>query len=175
MQRVLVFFMGSVMFVGLASFQVQKKEKVQWLTVEQLHAAYRQNPKPILVDIYTNWCGWCKVMDKETYNNDKVAAYINEKYYAVKINAESKDSIEWNGKKYGYNATNKVNELAVYLMYGQMSYPSTIFLSSLNAQAANMAGYLKPKQIEPPLKYFGDGAYKTKDYPAFMKNFNASW
>ena len=163
------------MLVGLASFQVQKKEKVQWLTVEQLHAAYRQNPKPILVDIYTNWCGWCKVMDKETYNNDKVAAYINEKYYAVKINAESKDTIEWNGKKYGYNATNKVNELAVYLMYGQMSYPSTIFLSSLNAQAANMAGYLKPKQIESPLKYFGDGAYKTKDYPAFMKSFSASW
>jgi uncharacterized protein YyaL (SSP411 family) len=88
------------------------------------------------MDMYTSWCGWCKVMDKETYSNDKVAAYINEKYYAVKVRCESKDSVEWNGKKYGYNASNKVHDLAVYLMFGQMSYPTTIFISSINARPA---------------------------------------
>jgi uncharacterized protein YyaL (SSP411 family) len=175
MQKVMLVFVTSILLTGLASFQTQKKEKVQWLTIAEMQAAYKKEPRPILLDMYTNWCGWCKVMDKETYGNDKVAAYINSKYYAVKFNAESKDSVEWNGKKYGYNAANKVNDLAAHLMYGQMSYPTTIFLSSINAQPAPLAGYLKPKELESPLKFFGDGAYKTKNFPEYMKSFSASW
>ena len=114
-------------------------------------------------------------MYKETYSNAKVAAYINEKYYAVKFDAESKVDVEWNGVAYKYNAQNKVNDLAVYLLYGQMSYPSTIFLTSLDAKPAPLPGYLKPKEIESPLKFFGDEIYKTKNYPEFMKSFKSSW
>src|SRR5665647_2088043 len=142
MQKVTLFFIITILFFISVSFIPLKKEKVQWLTVAALQAAYNKNPKPILVDVYTRWCGWCKVMDKETYSNDKVAAYINEKYYAVKFDAESKDSVVWNGKKYGYDAENKVNDMAVYLLNGQMSYPSTVFLSSPDAKPAPLPGFL---------------------------------
>ncbi|MEO6734477.1 MAG: DUF255 domain-containing protein [Ferruginibacter sp.] len=175
MQKVTGFFIGVVSLLFLASFMQPAKEKIQWLSMEEMQVAYKKSPRPILVDVYTNWCGWCKVMDKETYNNSKVAAYINEKYYAVKFNAESKDSVVWNGKKFGYNAQNKVNEMAIYLLYGQMSYPSTVFLSTLDAKPAPLPGFLKPKEIESPLKFFGDGVYKTKNFPEFMKGFNGSW
>jgi len=175
MQKVMLVFVSSVLLLALTSFQSQKKEKIQWLTIAEVQVAYKKEPRPILMDMYTSWCGWCKVMDKETYSNDKVAAYINEKYYAVKFDAESKDSVEWNGKKYGYNASNKVHDLAVYLMFGQMSYPTTIFISSINARPAPLAGYLKPKELESPLKFFGDGIYKTKDFPEYMKSFSSSW
>ncbi len=175
MQKVIGFFLPSMILFVFTSFMIPAKEKVRWLSIAEMQAAYSKNPKPILVDVYTSWCGWCKVMDKQTYNNDKVAAYINEKYYAVKFDAESKDSVEWNGKKYGYNAQNKVNEMAVYLLFGQMSYPSTVFLSSLDAKPAPLAGFLKPKEIESPLKFFGDGAYKSKNFPEYMKGFSASW
>ncbi len=178
MQKVIVFLGSVLVVVGLLSFSKppkEQKEKINWLTLAEMQAAYKTQPRPILIDMYTDWCGWCKVMDKETYNNAKVAAYINEKYYAVKFNAESKDSVEWNGKKYGYNAANRSNDLAVFLMYGQMSYPTTIFLAGLTAQPAPLAGYLKPKELESPLKFFGDGAYKTKNFPEFMKSFNSSW
>jgi uncharacterized protein YyaL (SSP411 family) len=175
MQKVMRVFMSFILLFGLASFQTQKKEKIQWLTIAEMQAAYKKEPRPILLDMYTSWCGWCKVMDKETYSNSKVAAYINEKYYAVKFDAESKETVEWNGKTYSYNAANKVNDLAAYLMYGQMSYPTTIFLSSITAQPAPLAGYLKPKELESPLKFFGDGVYKTKNFPEYMKSFSASW
>lgn len=163
------------MLLAFGSFNLPGKEKIQWLSITEMQAAYSKNPKPILVDVYTSWCGWCKVMDKETYSNEKVAAYINEKYYAVKLDAESQEPVEWNGKKYAYNAQNKINDMAVFLLYGQMSYPTTVFLSSLDAKPAPLAGYLKPKEIEPPLKFFGEGAYKTKNFPEFMKLFRASW
>ena len=175
MQKVTVFFIALITFISIASFTVKKKEKVQWLTVAELQAAYAKNPKPVLVDVYTSWCGWCKVMDRETYAKDDVAAYINEKYYAVKLDAESKESFEWNGKKYEYKAEYKSNELALYLLYGQMSFPTTVFLSAIDAQPAPMPGYLKPNEIEAPLKFFGDGIYKTKNYPEFMNGFKASW
>ncbi|MEO5893080.1 MAG: DUF255 domain-containing protein [Ferruginibacter sp.] len=175
MQKVTVFFFSAIVLCVLASFNETEKSKVQWLSVAQMQVAYKKNPKPILVDVYTDWCGWCKVMDRETYSNDKVAAYINEKYYAVKFDAESKDSVEWNGKKFGYNSQNKINDMAVYLLFGQLSYPTTVFLSTLDARPAPLPGYLKPKEIESPLKFFGDGAYKTKNFPEFMKGFNGSW
>jgi uncharacterized protein YyaL (SSP411 family) len=175
MQKVALFLIAFVTLMCVVSFVPKTKEKVQWLTVAELQAAYTKNPKPILVDVYTSWCGWCKVMDRETYAKEAVAAYINEHYYAVKLDAESKESFEWNGKKYEYNAQNKSNDLAVYLLYGQMSFPTTVFMPALDAQPAPLAGYLKPNELEAPLKFFGDGAYKTKKYPEFMNDFKPSW
>ena len=174
MPKVTNFFIFSFLFFLIVSF-TPKGNTVQWLTMAQLKQAYALNPKPILVDVYTDWCGWCKVMDKETYSNAKVADYINEHYYALKLNAERKDSVEWNGKKYGYSKLNKVNELAIFLTYGQMSFPTTIFLTDINAKPAPLLGYLKTREIEAPLKYFGEGAYKLKTFPEYNKTFSTSW
>ena len=175
MQKVSVFFIIIVLVFFSSAFMPEKKDKVKWLTVADLQAAYSQNPKPIMVDVYTDWCGWCKVMDKETYNNDNVAAYINEHYYAVKLNAEQKETLEWNGKKYNYDKRNKVNQLAVYLTGGQLSFPTTIFLTELNAPPAPLSGYLKVREIEAPLKYFGEGAYKSQKFQEFNKTFSSKW
>ncbi|MEP7144820.1 MAG: DUF255 domain-containing protein [Ferruginibacter sp.] len=175
MQKVTRFFLSSIIFFSLTSFMMTGKEKIQWLSIAEMQAAYSKNPKPILVDVYTSWCGWCKVMDQQTYSNAKVAAYINEKYYAVKFDAESRDSVEWNGKKYGYDAQSRMNDMAVYLLQGQMSFPTTVFLIAPDSKPAPLQGYLKPKEIESPLKFFGEGAYKTKNFPEYLKGFNASW
>src|ERR1700761_5548550 len=102
MQKVIVFLSVILLLVFATSFRTPKKDKINWMTVSELQDAYSKNPKPVLVDVYTHWCTWCKVMDKETYANDKVANYINEHYYAVRLDAENKDSLSWDGKKFGY-------------------------------------------------------------------------
>ena len=175
MKKVTKFIICILLIIIAFSFTSPNKEKIRWLSTAELQVVYSKTPKPILVDVYTDWCGWCKVMDRETYDKEAVVKYINEHYYAVKLNAESKDSLEWGGKKYGYNPDYKSNELAVYLLYGQMSYPTTVFLSAINAQPAPLAGFLKPKELESPLKFFGDGEYKSKTFPEFMKAFSSSW
>jgi thioredoxin-related protein len=156
-----------ILFILLASFK--------WISITELNEQYKIQPKPILIDVYTNWCGWCRVMEKETYSQESVSSYINDNYYAVKFDAETTDSVEFNGRKFGYNTSYKANELAIYLLDGRMGYPTTILLSSINAQPAPLSGFLKPSELEPPLKFFAEGAYKKKEFPEYMKDFTAKW
>jgi uncharacterized protein YyaL (SSP411 family) len=175
MQKVLrLVFLLSVP-LALASFHTPEKEKMKWLSLAELQTAFAKQPKPIIIDVYTDWCGWCKVMDKETYSNEKVIGYLNKNFYAVKFNAESTTEVVFGNKKYSYNPAYKVNDLAVYLLGGRLGYPTTVFLSALDAQPAPLSGYLKPAELEAPVKYFGDGAYKNQDYPTFMKGFAGTW
>ncbi len=165
----------AILFTAFSSFKQPAKEKVNWISLDELKEVYAKQPRPIIIDVYTSWCGWCRVMDKETYSQESVASYINENYYAVKFNAETKDSVEFAGRKFGYNSAYKANQLAVYLLNGSMGYPTTILLPSIDAQPAPLSGFLKPSELEPPLRFIGDGAYKAKEFPEYMKDFTAKW
>jgi thioredoxin-related protein len=175
MRYIIGFFFSFCIAIISLSFTTPAKEKINWITLEELNTAYPKEPKPVLIDIYTSWCGWCKEMDRTTYKNDKLSTYVNAKYYAVKFDAESKATLTFNGKQYKYNAKYRTNDLAIYLTGGQLSYPKTVFMSGINAQPAPLPGYMKPKQMEAPLKYFGEKADKTETFVVFSKKMKAEW
>jgi uncharacterized protein YyaL (SSP411 family) len=170
-----LFLLVLIVMMSGAFIASPKENSVHWLTVAEVQIAYKKEPRPILVDVNTTWCYWCKVMEKETYSKDSVANYINSHYYAVKFDAETKDSVLWLGKKFDYEPQYKVNSFAAFLLNGQMSFPTTVFLSTIDAQPAPLPGYLKPAEFEPPVKYFGSGAYKTQSFVDYSKGFSAKW
>jgi thioredoxin-related protein len=161
--------------IALSSSTPTQKATIKWITITELNTLYKANPKPVLIDIYTEWCGWCKEMDRKTYTNQKLIKYVNDKYYAVKFDAESKEDLTFNNKVYKYNKQYKTHDLALYLMSMQASYPTTIFMAGIDTQPAPIPGFMKPKEIEGPLKYFGEKADKVETYVVFNKKLHTEW
>src|SRR4028119_431835 len=137
----------TVLFTWISVFACAQKPtknvaKSEWMTLEQVATSMQKERRPILIDLYTDWCGWCKVMDKKTYSNRNVATYLQQKFYIVKINAEGTQSISWNGKTYKFNPNYKTNEFAIYLTKGQLSYPTTVIIPLEDNQPQAIPGYL---------------------------------
>ncbi len=169
-----VLFFSLIIFSFAAGNKVSN-EKVQWLKLNEVAVKAKEQDKPILIDLYTDWCYWCKVMDKKTYNNKKVIDYINEHFYCARVNAETKEVLSWKNKDYLYDTNNKINSFSLYLTYGRASFPTTVIIADENAAPIPIEGFMEPKEIERILKYFGEGAYKTKNFPEFEKTFKSTW
>lgn len=151
------------------------RDKLSWLKLQEAESAFNKQRKPILVDLYTDWCGWCKVMDKKTYSDKNVVAYLQENFYPVKLNAETKESITFFGKSYSFNASYKANNIAVYFTQGNLSFPTTVIIPADGSAPQAIPGYLTPKEIEVLLKYFGEKKFGKVPFEEYRKQFKPSW
>ena len=168
--------LGLVVLVGAGKYGTAEEEyvaegRIEWLTFEEAVARNRENPKKIFVDVYTDWCGWCKVMDKNTFNHEKVAKFINSRYYAVKFNAEQTEDIVFRGHTFKFVAQGRrgYHELAATLMNGRMSYPTVVFLDEELNLITPVPGYQKPKEFFKILSFIGDDTYKRQNWTEFDK------
>ena len=143
--------------------------KIHWMDFESAVAASQKNPKKLFIDVYTDWCGWCKKMDASTFMDDSVAAYINANFYPVKFNAESKDTIRFFDQVFVFVPEYKSHELAISLLNRQMGYPSYAFLDEKFASIKVQQGYMSVETLMPLLHYFAKDAYKTKTFEEFTK------
>ena len=155
------FLFLAVLFVSAVSY-AQEVKWLSWNEATEL-AATDKHPKKIFIDVYTDWCGWCKKMDKDTFQNPEVATYMAEKYYMVKLDGEGKEPIEFvpSGRK-GYH------EFAAALMQGRLSYPTTIFLDEELNMLSPVPGYQKPEPFLEIARYFGENIYKEKKWDAYV-------
>lgn len=155
--------------------KLHNKEKIDWLSIDEVKIKLQKESRPVLIDLYTNWCYWCKVMNKKTYSDLKVIEYINKYYYAVRLNAETKDSLAWGGEMYKYSDENKVNNFSIYITQGQLAFPNTVIFADVKKTPASIPGFMEPKEIEVILKYFGDGSYKNQNFAEYSSNFKSTW
>jgi uncharacterized protein YyaL (SSP411 family) len=151
------------------------KEKINWISLSAAEKSFKTERKTVLIDLYTDWCGWCKVMDKKTYSDPEVVKYVNEHFLPVKLDAETREKITWLGKEYNYQPSSNMNAYAVYLTRGNLSFPSTVFIPASQPEPMAVPGFLKPGDIESLLKYFGDGHFGKTPFDVYLKKFAGSW
>src|SRR5450432_42491 len=176
MQKLMLLLISAfVLTISSADKPAPKAEKLKWMTLKEAQEAMLTEKRPILIDLYTDWCGWCKVMDKKTYSNSKVIAYLQQNFYTVKLNAETKETVNWNEKAYNFNDANRTNDFALFLTYGRLYYPTTVIMPLDNSGPQPVPGYLEPKELELIVRYFGDGKYGKQPFEEYQKSFKSEW
>lgn len=100
---------------------------------EQIDSLQKVSPKPIAIFIHTDWCKYCLMMQESTFKNKKVLQEINDNFYFIRFNAESKKKIFYNGTLFK-NSSGKEHELALALASKKtgLNYPTIIFLTPSN-------------------------------------------
>jgi len=152
-----------------------QESKVNWISMEEAEKLNKENPKKIMIDVYTDWCGWCKKMDKDTFSHPAIAKFINEYYYAVKLNAEGKEEITFNGTTFKFVAQGSrgYHELAAGLLGGKLSFPSIAYLNENMQLLGAVPGYQTPERIEPLLNFIAEDKFTSQSLEDYQKNFQS--
>ena len=150
---------------------------VKWMTLKEAQEKYKQQPRPMIIDVYTDWCGWCKHMMKTTFSSPDIANYINANFYPVRFNAETQDTIIWRGETYVNRSKDKrsTHDLAIKLIGTRLSYPTTIFVSNNYQFMLNVPGYLDIPKISPFLIYTVENIFQTTSIYDFQKCYEIAY
>lgn len=142
---------------------------IKWLTVQQAYALTQKQPRKFVIDVYTDWCGWCKVMDRETFSNPAIVDYVNANYYPVRFNAEQTADVVLGKQTFKYvgGGSRGVHELAAALLKNQMSYPTTVFMDEKFNLIQPIPGYLEPRLFHQIITYFGGDNHQKEPFDQY--------
>lgn len=166
------------------TIQFLPAQEIAWMPMNEALDKQQKNPKKIIMDVYTEWCGPCKLLDKNTFGDRDVIKYINENYYAVKFNAEGTEEITYQDFTYtnpnyqeerkGRNATHFFAD-ALKLT----GYPSLVFFTDDGDLIQALPGYKTPGQLEIFLKMIANDDYlkltTAEAWQEYQKNFKSTF
>ncbi|MFN3840348.1 MAG: thioredoxin family protein [Cyclobacteriaceae bacterium] len=150
---------------------------VKWMTFEEAVERAKTEKRKIFIDVYTDWCGWCKVMDKNTFSDPKIAEILNTRFYPVKFDAEQREDVEFNGHTfkfvpYGNKGT---HQLAAALLNNELSYPTVVFLDEEFRMIQPLKGYQDARQFHPIIQYIGEGHYKSIKWDVWQAQYKSPY
>lgn len=162
---ILPFLLLTLLVFGFTSTEKKpkpspKKAEIVWVSLQQAEQLAKKDNKKILIDFYTDWCGFCKKMDRSTYQDEKVVAYINEHYHAVKFDGESKEDLTFGGNT--YKAGERFHDFAVMLLGGNMLFPTTAILGADLKGIMKFEGFREAKEMHAIIQYFEEELHKKK-------------
>jgi len=171
--------------LSLPLLVVAQTRTINWISIEEAEAAQKKQPRKVLMDVYTQWCGPCKMMMQNTFTNQDVIDYINKYYYAVKFDAESAPTVTFKGQTFTNpdfdpnkaGGRNGVHQLARSL--GVSAYPTIVYMDEKMDIISPIPGYKGPAEIEIYLKLFAQNDYKTvttqEQWTAYQQSFKGTF
>ena len=133
---------------GFASASGGRAE-LKWTSWDQGLKTAAASKRPMLVDVYTDWCGWCRRMDHDVYSRDDVREYLSRHFVAVRLDAESPSAVSYDSRRY--------TESSLAARFRVSGYPTTIFLKCDGTHLVNVPGYVPAEKFMKLVRYIGDG------------------
>lgn len=140
--------LGAAFLLALAGGSPAHAESA-WLDWNDGLARASRADRPVLVSVYTDWCGWCRRMNRDVYEDASVKAYLEANFVTVRLNAEADQPAVYRGKDYTYRT--------LASGFRVTGYPTTIFLKADGSHLVNVPGFLPADQFLVLLKYVGEG------------------
>ena len=136
--------------------------QIEWLSWEEATAKQAEAPRKLLVDVYTDWCGWCKEMDRRTFADEAVAAEVNASFYAVKLNAERPGQLRYRERTFSLESGGRrpTHALARELLGGRLGYPTVVFLDEDSQVIQAVPGFHEADAFVKVARYFGGDHYR---------------
>ena len=146
---------------------------VSWLSFDEAVASAQQTKKKIFIDVYTDWCGWCKKMDATTFSDPAVVEVLQNKFYPVKFNAEQREPITFNDHTFKFvpRGTKGYHELAAALLNNKLSYPSVVFLNEKFEIIQVLPGFRKADEFLKIATFIGEDHYLTTSWEDYSKSY----
>ncbi len=161
----------------MLSFGQSESNEINWVTIEQADSMNKAGVNlPVFIDVYTDWCGWCKRMDATTFKDSAVVAFMNDNFINVKFNGEARRDIDFKNVTFSFVASGRrgYHELAAALLQGKLSYPTVVFLNENLDMIQPVPGYRAAPEFLAIATYLGEGHYKTTAWDAFLAEYQAS-
>ena len=159
-----------LLFLILIKSSYISGQEINWMTIEEAELAVKKQSKKILIDVYTNWCGYCKKMDKTTFQDKEMIDYLNKEFYCVKMDGEDKNTMTFKGKEFSFvnKGRRGYNELPAAFLKGKLSYPTFVYLDEDLRILLVMPGYRSSSEMLPIVSYLGSNKYKDMKWEAYI-------
>ncbi|HDR04483.1 MAG TPA: thioredoxin family protein [Candidatus Marinimicrobia bacterium] len=128
----------------------------EWYTFEAGIRAAEAEKKHLIIDFYTDWCKWCKVMDEKTFSQPDVEAFLFERFIPIRLDAESNELVNFKGKNYSYRELTGA--------FGVSGFPSLAYLTPKIELITIIPGYIEKAMFLDILTYMSQECY-TKNIP----------
>ena len=173
-------WIGIILIAWLVSAFASASElssSVRWLSFEEAIELSKSEPRKIFIDVYTDWCGWCKKMDAGTFSDPAVAKILNEQFYPVKLNAEQREIIKFDGREFEFVGEGRrgYHQLAAALLDGKMSYPSVVFLNEDLEKMQVLAGYHNASSFHQIVSFIGLDHFETMSWKEYQKEYESPY